>query len=106
MSAAGVGSAAADEGPKFVAASALLSLSLGLDDPRDTLTAALSQLEALLCCTWGESGEEFRNRSDSLQDNYVWAASCILDTAIRAAEHVTPFEFSQALVNRATGGAQ
>lgn len=105
MSAGSVGTAAGDEGPQFVAASALLSRSLGSDDPRDTLTAALSQLESLLCATWGASGEEFRNRSDAMQDAYLWTASCLLDAAIAAAGRVTQIEFSRELVNGAAGGA-
>jgi len=33
------------------------------------------KLHALLQCTYGESGDSFRNMLDDMQDNYLWACN-------------------------------
>jgi hypothetical protein len=44
-------------------------------DKIDKLGAASAKLDALLACTYGGPGESFRDMSDDLQDNYLWACS-------------------------------
>lgn len=34
----------------------------------------IAQLKAMLAVTYGESGNEFRNLNEELQDNYMWGA--------------------------------
>jgi|GEM_PF-4986544 len=41
-----------------------------------------AQLSALLGLTYGSSGVEFRNCTDSLQDNVLWLASTLADELV------------------------
>ena len=41
----------------------------------DKLTVAAAKLDALLACTYGESGESFRNMNGDIQDVFLWTCS-------------------------------
>lgn len=41
----------------------------------DELTEKIAKLSAMLCITYGEGGESFRNHRDTVQDCYLWACS-------------------------------
>lgn len=51
-----------------------ITLCMGLDD-NERLSQLAQKLNALLAHTYAESGEDFRNLNDALQDAYMWACS-------------------------------
>jgi hypothetical protein len=62
------------------------------DDPRDRLAARLTQVEAMLCATFGVAGDGWRALAPGVQDSYLWAAwdlvrACLGDLACLDAEH-------------------
>ncbi|HRI91467.1 MAG TPA: hypothetical protein PLS93_07435 [Accumulibacter sp.] len=48
-------------------------------DLSDHLDTRLAHLSALLCMTYGEGGEAFRNHNNQIQDEYMWACSQLAD---------------------------
>lgn len=44
-------------------------------DRFDSLQQKLAQLDAMLTMSYGCAGEAFRNMSDALQENFLWACS-------------------------------
>ena len=67
-------------GNESVVASAVDSTCDELD-LRDKMDRLLAQLKALVYCTYGPSGEEFRRMSDELADDYMWAIDGMVDDA-------------------------
>ena len=57
------------------------ALNTGVSDTdlRSLIGARMTQLDAMLVMTFGECGESLRAMSGSLQDNYMWACSSMLD---------------------------
>lgn len=56
-------------------------------DLLNTVSSLSIKLHALLCGTYGESGESFRNFNDEIQDSYLWAcadmAAALKDAAFK-----------------------
>ncbi len=53
-------------------------------DAFDTLSAAVTKARALSMMTYGNAGESFRDISDALQDEYLWALGDLLGDAVEA----------------------
>jgi len=45
---------------------------------RDFISERITKADALAAHTYGESGDSFRNLTDALQDNYLWALADLL----------------------------
>jgi hypothetical protein len=62
------------------AAGQLSDLSnLSVMDLRDRVGGFVSKARALSMMTWADQGEAFRNLSDDIQDEFMWALSGMLD---------------------------
>ena len=53
-------------------------------DLRYLIGENLAKASALASNTFGGSGESFRNMSDTLQDNYMWTVSDLIEQAEKA----------------------
>jgi hypothetical protein len=51
-------------------------------EAQDRADMRAAQLSALLSLTCGDSGAEFRNCIDSVQDNVMWLASTLADELV------------------------
>lgn len=55
----------------------------------DRLSAALNKLVAMSAAMGGERFDHFKNLSDDIQANYIWAVRDLIDEAARAHEELT-----------------
>lgn len=73
----------------------LVGQSSQLDDV-DKLCALSTQLSALLRMIYGEGGEAFRNKSDALQDSFLWACGDMASEIARLVDAVFSAEADHA----------
>lgn len=59
-----------------------------LIDAVDATHSALIKVRALLCMTYGNSGEAFRSMCGEYQDSFLWAISDLVDNAVAGFETV------------------
>jgi hypothetical protein len=74
--------------PSITTAPYRISDEVGLRDLSNFLDNRLNQLVALLIVTSGGGGESFRNYSDDVQDNYLWACHWLAVECRELAEQV------------------
>jgi hypothetical protein len=55
----------------------------------DLLSEKLHQLSALLKVPYAGSGETFRNLNPSIQDNYMWCCSALVDECLQLTMQVS-----------------
>lgn len=65
-------------------------------DDFDRLSAVSKQLSALLHMTFGETGDSFRNHSDDIQDNFMWACGDMADEIAKLVDVVFSAEADHA----------
>lgn len=58
--------------------------SLEAMNAHDTLHKNLAHADALIATIVGEGFERFKNMNDEIQDNYLWALSEIIGSAVTA----------------------
>jgi hypothetical protein len=62
--------------------------TLHRDGPSDTLVFAVAKADALVAAIAGDGFEAFKHMNDDIQQNYLWALSCLLHDAKVASEYV------------------